>query len=46
MCHLLMDAIRRVEVQLISDIQRIAGAYEEEGWLPDSAQALMRNLLQ
>ena len=46
MCHLLMDAIHRGDVQVISDIQLIAGAYEEEGWLPDSAQALMRNLLQ
>ena len=45
MCQILMDAIRRGDGQVISDVQRIAGAYEEEGWLPDSPQALMRNLL-
>ncbi|KAL9615491.1 MAG: hypothetical protein Q9167_000004, partial [Letrouitia subvulpina] len=31
---------------VISDVQRIAGAYEKEGWLPQSAEALTKNLFQ
>ena len=46
MCRLLIDAIRQGNAQVISDVQRIAGAYEKDGWLPESAQALTRNLFQ
>ncbi|KAK0515479.1 hypothetical protein JMJ35_001513 [Cladonia borealis] len=42
--RLLIDAIRDGNPQVISDVQRIAGAYEKEGWLPQSTQALTRNL--
>ena len=46
MSRLLIDAIRQGNAQVISDVQRIAGAYEKDGWLPESAQALTRNLFQ
>ena len=46
MSRLLIDAIRNGNAQVISDVQRIAGAYEKEDWLPQSAQALTRNLFQ
>lgn len=31
---------------LLSDVQQIAGAYEKEDWLPQSAEALTSNLFQ
>lgn len=46
MSRLLMDAIRKGNLQVISDVQRIAGAYENKDWLPQSAEALTRNLFQ
>lgn len=46
MSRLLIDAIRNGNAQVISDVQRIAGAYEKEDWLPQSAEALTRNLFQ
>ncbi len=46
MSRLLIDGIRNGNAQVISDVQRIAGAYEKEDWLPQSAQALTRNLFQ
>ena len=46
MSRLLMDAIRNGNAQVISDVQRIAGAYEKKDWLPQSAEALTRNLFQ
>ena len=45
MCRILVDDIRQGDAQVISDVQRIAGAYEKDGWLPQSPQALMHNLL-
>ena len=46
MSRLLMEAIRNGNAQVISDVQRIAGAYEKEDWLPQSAPALTKNLFQ
>ena len=46
MSRLLMDAIRNGNLQVISDVQRIAGPYEKEDWLPQSAEDLTRNLFQ
>ena len=46
MSRLLIQAIRNGNAQVISDVQRIAGAYEKEDWLPQSAQALTKNLFQ
>ena len=46
MSRLLFDAIQQGNAQVISDVQRIAGAYEKDGWLPESAQALTRHLFQ
>ena len=46
MSRLLIEAIRNGNAQVISDVQRIAGAYEKEDWLPQSAQALTKNLFQ
>lgn len=46
MARLLFSAINKGNKQVISDVQRIAGAYENDGWLPKSAQALTRNLFQ
>ena len=46
MARLLFSAISKGNTQVISDVQRIAGAYEDDGWLPQSAQALTRNLFQ
>ena len=46
MSRLLINAIRDGNAQVISDVQRIAGAYEKEGWLPQSTQALAKNLFQ
>ena len=46
MSRLLIQAIRNGDAQVISDVQRIAGAYEKEDWLPQSAQALTKNLFQ
>ncbi|KAL9098268.1 MAG: hypothetical protein Q9163_006046 [Psora crenata] len=44
MSRLLIEAIGNGNAQVISDVQRIAGAYEKEDWLPQSAEALTRNL--
>ncbi|KAL9040150.1 MAG: hypothetical protein Q9214_004599, partial [Letrouitia sp. 1 TL-2023] len=44
MSRLLIDEIRNGNAQVISDVQRIAGAYEKENWLPQSANALTKNL--
>ena len=46
MSRLLIDAIGKGNIQVISDVQRIAGGYEKDGWLPESAHALTRNLFQ
>ena len=46
MSRLLIEAIRNGNAQVIRDVQRIAGAYEKEDWLPQSAQALTKNLFQ
>ncbi|KAI4212836.1 MAG: hypothetical protein LQ351_004539 [Letrouitia transgressa] len=42
--RLLIDGIKNGNAQVISDVQRIAGAYEKEGWLPQNANVLTRNL--
>ena len=36
MSRLLIDATRQGIAQVISDVQRIVGAYKKDGWLPES----------
>lgn len=40
-----MKAIAQGNEQVKADVQRIAGAYEEEGWLPKTPQELTERLL-
>ncbi|KAF2198549.1 putative glutamine-dependent NAD(+) synthetase [Delitschia confertaspora ATCC 74209] len=45
MCREVMKAIGEGNQQVIADVQRIAGAYEKEGWLPATPQELCHNIL-
>lgn len=40
MCRLIIKAIEDGNKQVIADVQRIAGAYEAEGWLPKTPQEI------
>ncbi|KAL8741210.1 MAG: hypothetical protein Q9190_006157 [Brigantiaea leucoxantha] len=44
MCRIVMQAVRDSNEQVISDVKRIAGPYEKEGWLPETAQELCNKL--
>ena len=44
MCRIAIKAIEDGNKQVISDVQRIAGAYEVEGWLPRTPQELCHRL--
>ena len=46
MCREVMKALDQGNEQVKADVQRIAGAYESEGWLPKTAQELNANLLE
>ena len=44
MCRIVMQAVTDSNEQVISDVKRIAGPYEKEGWLPETAQELCNKL--
>ena len=44
MCRIVTDAVKGGNKQVISDVQRIAGVYKEEGWLPKTPQELCHNI--
>lgn len=44
MCRIVMKAVADGNTQVVADVQRIAGAYESEGWLPKTAQELCHNI--
>ena len=44
MCRIVLQAIKCDNEQVISDVKRIAGAYEKDGWLPKTPQQLCRNI--
>ncbi|KAF2754473.1 putative glutamine-dependent NAD(+) synthetase [Pseudovirgaria hyperparasitica] len=44
MCRLVMDHIKQGNEQVISDVKRIAGALEKEGWMPKTAQELCNRI--
>ena len=39
-----MQAVKEKNQQVIEDVQRIAGVYEKEGWLPKTPQELCHNI--
>ncbi len=45
MCRMVMDALEAGNEQVKADVQRIAGAYGPEGWLPQSPQELCNRIL-
>ncbi|KAF2874616.1 NAD+ synthetase [Massariosphaeria phaeospora] len=45
MCRLVMEALEEGNAQVKTDVQRIAGAYESEGWLPKTPQELCNRIL-
>ena len=44
MCRIVMRAVEAGNEQVITDVKRIAGAYEKEGWMPKTPQELCHNL--
>ena len=44
MCRIVMQAVKEGNEQVITDVKRIAGAYEKEGWLPKTPQELCHNI--
>ncbi|EER26915.1 glutamine-dependent NAD(+) synthetase [Coccidioides posadasii str. Silveira] len=44
MCRLVIEAIERGNQQVVTDVKRIAGVYEKEGWLPKTPQELCYNI--
>ncbi|KAF2493497.1 glutamine-dependent NAD(+) synthetase with GAT domain-containing protein [Lophium mytilinum] len=44
MCRIVIEAIKAGNAQVIADVQRIAGAFEDEGWLPQTPEELCKNI--
>ncbi|EAS32013.3 NAD+ synthetase [Coccidioides immitis RS] len=44
MCRLVIEAIEKGNQQVVTDVKRIAGVYEKEGWLPKTPQELCYNI--
>ena len=44
MCRIITQAVRDGNKQVIQDVQRIAGVYEKESWLPETPRQLCHNL--
>ncbi len=44
MCRIVMQAVKNGNEQVITDVRRIAGAYEKEGWMPETPQELCHNI--
>ncbi|KAF2193783.1 putative glutamine-dependent NAD(+) synthetase [Zopfia rhizophila CBS 207.26] len=44
MCRIVMDALKEGNAQVNADVQRVAGAYEAEGWLPKTPQELCNRI--
>ncbi|KAF1997363.1 glutamine-dependent NAD(+) synthetase with GAT domain-containing protein [Amniculicola lignicola CBS 123094] len=45
MCRIVMAALKEGNAEVKADVQRIAGAYEAEGWVPATAQELCNRIL-
>ena len=44
MCRLVLQAMKAGNKQVMADVQRIAGQYESDGWLPKTPQELCHNI--